>query len=160
MVRRHLRHNLRDRKSGRSCNEYSIPTSGSAAEAQAIRYRPRGAALGANPASPLVFCMCMFVLFCDRRGAWWTRSREAFFFVTLSTSTSKPSTIHLSCRGRVASRGAYCNRCRGRGCVHGRFLKSDALRTCILHFRFVRSSLPTFPPPFPSPLPIPLFSAL
>ena len=23
--------------------------------------------------------MCMFVLFCDRRGAWWTRSREAFF---------------------------------------------------------------------------------
>ena len=159
MVRRHLRHNLRDRKSGRSCNEYSIPTSGSAAEAQAIRYRPRGAALGANPASPLVFvCVCLFCsAIVEVRGG---HAAVKLFFVTLSTSTSKPSTIHLSCRGRVASRGAYCNRCRGRGCVHGRFLKSDALRTCILHFRFVRSSLPTFPPPFPSLLPIPLFSAL
>lgn len=104
LARRRLRHSRRDRKGGRCCNAYSIPTSASAAEAQTIRIRPRGAALGANLSpSELYVCVC---LFCDRRGAWWTRSRGACFFVTLSTSTSN----HQPFTGLVGAawRGAGC----------------------------------------------------
>src|SRR6266702_2841511 len=60
----HHCHSRRDRKSGRFCSAYSIPNSGLAAEAQAIRYRPRGAVFVAKPSSVgtrVCACMCLFV---------------------------------------------------------------------------------------------------
>lgn len=50
--------------------------------------------------------MCMFVLFCDRRGAWWTRSREAFFLLPYQPQhqNHQPFTCLVGAAWRVAGR--------------------------------------------------------
>jgi hypothetical protein len=162
LVRRHLRNSRHDLNDGRSCNAYSAPTSGLAAGAQAIRYHLRGAALGANISSVGTLCMCVFV-FCDRREV---RGRHAavvklvfFFFCYLINLNIKSSNQFTglvgAARGEVRGCAVLQSSCT---CTRTwtRFPESRTLlRTCILHFRFVRSSLPTFSPPVSSSPPHP-----